>query len=182
MASLLDWEASANKIVSSAYWMWDTYKPDLSTSTPESRFSDLAFSINKCNPSATIKNKNGDSGSPWRNPYLILISSVGEPLMRIETDVVVKHSLIQWIQVEWKPNFSIISNKKFHRTQSKAFSKSTLNAKLPVEHFFIRCSISLHAIVLSKMFLPTIKADWTRLIIFGIIDLSLLARHFESIL
>jgi hypothetical protein len=49
-------------------------------------------------------------------------SPKGYPLIRTEKEVEETQILIQLAQVGWKPNLSIMVNKKSHSIRSKAFS------------------------------------------------------------
>lgn len=152
------------------------------TLIPSSSFFDFASSSIRLRPSTVMRNKNCERGSPWRSPHRIGNSSVGEPFIRTDTEAEERHSEIQLIHVWLKPIFAIISKRKSHLTQSNAFSKSTLNARLPDFLFFIKWSISLQAMMLSVMFLPPINADCAGLISFSIKSFNLFARHLERIL
>ena len=84
--------------VSSANWRWvtdiDAVAP---TVYPTNMFLSTTDFIIICNPSAAIRKRKGERGSPCRSPLFKGNSSVGLPLTKTEAVTVDTHSLIHFL-------------------------------------------------------------------------------------
>jgi hypothetical protein len=89
-----------------------------------------AATINCWRTSATVINRYGDRGSPWRRPCLQLIQLPGTPLTRTAVLPVCKSFLIQEQNFGGKPLCSIILRSESQFTESKAFLKSSLTTSV----------------------------------------------------
>jgi hypothetical protein len=76
--------ALQNNRESSANSKWLTLCPPAKIGTPEMRVSSSAFVSKELSPSATIKNKYGDSGSPCQSPLEGQIFPKGTPFTNTE--------------------------------------------------------------------------------------------------
>lgn len=106
---------------------------------------------------AMIKRK-GEIGSPCRTPFRIGVSSVGDPLTRIDVRLEFRYPRIHPCHFFLKPIWSMTDSRKFQLRESKSLEKSTLNMSICREDLFIQSCTSLTRMCPSKILLPLIKA------------------------
>lgn len=96
------------------------------------------FFIMMLSPSAAIRNKKGERGSPCLNPRSNMNSPEALPLTETLAEAEVMQVPIHLSHCPGKSIFLIISNKYTQSTESKAFAKSTLKiSKLLLDFFGI---------------------------------------------
>jgi hypothetical protein len=69
-------------------------------------------------PSAHIKKRYGDMGSPWRRPRDGVKLGRSSPFTFTEKLAEVTHFIIKWTIPGEKPNLSMIASRKGHSTRS----------------------------------------------------------------
>jgi hypothetical protein len=127
----LAFEALISTSESSANKRWLKLGASLHTRTPSRLPSRSALFNNEEKPSAQIRKRYGEIGSPCLKPRCGVITSVHDPftLNWYLTDVI--HLMIRFIHLSSKPNLLIIASKKFHSTRSYALLMSNLIAAYP---------------------------------------------------
>lgn len=118
------------------------------------------FFIRQLKPSAAIRNRKGDRGSPCLKPFSSWNSFVGLPFIRIAIEAEDKQFHIHFLHFQWKFMQDIISSKYFHNTESYVFSKSTLNKRAFHFSIFMKSVATLRIKMLSKIYLFPTKALW----------------------
>lgn len=91
------------KMVSSANWKWNTLILFLPIEVVSKKPNYVAFDIMILKPSATIRNRKGDNGSPCLRLRLRWNSLEGLPLTRTEDDAIDTHSITHFLHNPSKP-------------------------------------------------------------------------------
>jgi hypothetical protein len=125
------------------------------------------------NISATMLNKMGDNGSPYRNPFLVIkLSPMWSFILILTCPFCVKAS-IHLHHVCEKYFICKVCLTKDYFTLSYAFSKSILKMIPLCFLWLISCNVSCRITTLSIMFLPSRKVVWVGFITFWVTYISL---------
>ena len=152
------WEVKMT--VSSAYCRCEILGPFLQISIPDHKLCSVALLIIRFKTSAANTNRNGDNGSPCRNPRWSLNGEDGEPFINTEATADEIHFDIHNLHCGGKPIWVRTHSKKAQETQSKALWKSNLRTTA-FDFLRLHESRSSPAIrALSSICLPFMNADW----------------------
>ena len=131
----LEWVAWQNSNESSANRRLVILGAFLQIETHWICLSYIAFSIRAVKPSVHKRNKYGERGLPWQIPLEGCRLPYGFPLMRIEKDGEVTHSITQLIHLLGNPSFSIMLFRNGHSTLSYTLLMSTSVPVILSSHF-----------------------------------------------